>query len=302
LGASSRNRGSPDDAEVCELATGRRDRRLAKRRISKLRDISFAVILFIAPFLAPWGNEVPVIPYGLLSLLAALGFTIHLFWTWGRVEGWSRTRKIGVVLCTTYLLANFLRIPLREKWKGQQAEKTDGYISSLHTGLAKGAIFEIGDSDSKFECIGDKSKPAWQFVYDSGLLIVVENGELKISTPVKDRDGRLIAKIDRNHWYVYSGALDKNYNTNSLEVIDAGGHVVLQVKLLNDRIQIQGEWRDEFGNGVRMRKTNIDAGEQKGAMFVPWRNPQTELKFDSELIKPMFKYPSRDHWGELSGH
>ena len=38
----------------------------------------------------------------------------------------------------------------------------------------------------------------------------------------------------------------------SLEVINPKGNVVLQVKALIDEIQLQGEWRGDKNNGVRL--------------------------------------------------
>ncbi len=71
-----------------------------------------------------------------------------------------------------------------------------------------------------------------------------------MATPVRDRQEHLVA-IEKNHWSVTPACLDKNYTENSLEVFDARGLVVFQMRLLADYVELQGEWRDEFGNGVR---------------------------------------------------
>jgi hypothetical protein len=84
------------------------------------------------------------------------------------------------------------------------------------------------------------------------LRLEVEHGVVQVSTVVRDRQGRLGASIEKNHWSVTSACLDKNYSTDSLEILDTRGLVVFQVRLLADRVELQGEWRDEFGNGVRL--------------------------------------------------
>jgi hypothetical protein len=138
-------------------------------------------------------------------------------------------------------------------------------------------------------------------VYDAGLRITVDrDGILSVSTPIRDHNGRLVATIDNNEWRVYSGATDKNYTDNSLEVLDLRGHVVLQVTLLDDRVQIQGEWRDEFGKGCRLRQSSPEDPLHKGMEMglEIWDNKQGEEYFE-KTIPPRFKYPSNEHWREL---
>jgi hypothetical protein len=93
---------------------------------------------------------------------------------------------------------------------------------------------------------------------------------------------------------VTSACLDKNYSSDSLEILDARGLVVFQMRLLADRVDLQGEWRDEFGNGVRL------LGNEKmgGGEFGIWHDAKGEQEL-MELIPMMFKYPSVNHWSEL---
>ncbi|MEJ0092842.1 MAG: hypothetical protein WDN46_05280 [Methylocella sp.] len=48
----------------------------------------------------------------------------------------------------------------------------------------------------------------------------------------------------RNEWRVTPppGTLDRNYTDDALEIRGAGGKIVLQLRVLQDRIQLQGEW------------------------------------------------------------
>jgi hypothetical protein len=135
-----------------------------------------------------------------------------------------------------------------------------------------------------------------QLLYDAGLRLEIENGVVQVSTLVRDRQGRLVASILKNHWSVTSACRDKNYSGDSLEILDARGVVVFQMRLLSDRVELQGEWRDEFGNGVRL------LGNEKmgGGTMDLWKNPQREQDL-MKIIPPMFKYPSVNHWKELVG-
>ena len=139
----------------------------------------------------------------------------------------------------------------------------------------------------------DQQAQGFRILYNAGLSIEIENGELLLTTPVRDREGHLVANIVRNHWSVTNSCLDKNYTSDSLEVLDARGLVIFQVKLLPDRIQLQGEWRDEFGHGIRL----VADKAGKGSSLTIWKDAQSELQY-MQIITPMFKYPSRNHWGE----
>jgi hypothetical protein len=108
-----------------------------------------------------------------------------------------------------------------------------------------------------------------------------ENGKVLFSTTIRDEAGRTVVEVIDNHWHTGSSDLcwDKNYNDNALEVKDVGHRIVLQVRLMQDGVQLQGEWRNNHGVSVTLDdKVNSATG-----------------------IIPMFKYPSELHWGELSG-
>jgi hypothetical protein len=80
------------------------------------------------------------------------------------------------------------------------------------------------------------------------------DGEMKVSTQIADEDGKLIAEIIRNEWKINpNGSWDRNYSSDALEVKDAQGNIILQVRVLMDHIQIQGMWWIDMGppNGRR---------------------------------------------------
>ncbi|WP_315783057.1 hypothetical protein [Bradyrhizobium sp. SZCCHNPS1003] len=127
-------------------------------------------------------------------------------------------------------------------------------------------------------------------------------GELKVSTQIADENGRLIAAIERNEWKVASApqSWDRNYNESALEVKDDRGHVVLQIRLLPDRLQLQGVWptgsqgRAAGLARVVLRKDPDGSGAQ--FTFLP-SNPKADMVWPK--IEPIFKYPSELHLGEL---
>jgi hypothetical protein len=114
-----------------------------------------------------------------------------------------------------------------------------------------------------------------------------------VSTTVRDSGGHIIATINKNHWRVYPPfCQEKNYTEDALEILDSSLHVVLQVKLLLDRVQVQGEWWDNQGHGIRISKSP----DPKRGQVAPL-GPQ--IKRNEALIQHMFKYPSKYHWQEF---
>lgn len=125
------------------------------------------------------------------------------------------------------------------------------------------------------------------------------DGKIRVSTQITDENGRLIAELIRNEWKVAPppSSWDRNYTDDALEVRDAFGNVVLQVKVLPDRIQLQGVWWIDLGppNGtVRLfiRGNSRDGGQ---VVIVPKQNRSPPPSID-----PMFRYPSDQYLGELA--
>jgi hypothetical protein len=134
-------------------------------------------------------------------------------------------------------------------------------------------------------------------------LIETTNGQIKVSTRVTDAAGNLIVEIIRNEWKVSPppGTWDRNYNSNSLEVKDPKGHIILQVTIWPDMVQLQGawhlgpEWKPAGMEYVIVRADPSGNGAEFG--FYPY-NPKPEVEWPE--IKPLFKYPSERHLGELA--
>jgi hypothetical protein len=126
----------------------------------------------------------------------------------------------------------------------------------------------------------------------------VENigGEVKVSAQMLDREGHLIAELVRNEWKVAPPprTWDRNYTDDALEVRDARGLVVLQVRALKDRVQLQGQWRIDMGPPNGIRQLTVRENPERGA----------ELNISPAdavppPIAPIFEYPSDRHLGEL---
>jgi hypothetical protein len=250
---------------------------------------------------------------------AAIGFYFNVLWAcplalvalwlyvrWVFASEWALTISKRTRFLAQYgslaLFVAALWYPAERVYRVQMANKSSGDLrgaGEVFTDTAQRAMpwIQIGDSKSVFVPLPPRDGqpyPIFQWFYDAGFKVEFgKNGPL-VTTPIRDRFGNLVVDVKQNHWTVYPPfCSDKNYTADALEVLDSSGHVILQLRLLPDRVQIQGEWWDNQGNGRRlMRRRNTENGE-----IIPL-GPQNQ--HNDELIEPMFKYKSADHWGEFS--
>jgi hypothetical protein len=145
---------------------------------------------------------------------------------------------------------------------------------------------------------GQKMPPYFAPFQDANFLVECGQHGVLISTTVRDRNGNLVVNIDKNHWTVYPPyCVDKNYTKSAFEALDNSKHVLLQIRFAEGdqktlaRLQVQGEWWNDEGRGIRV----VFAGGQGGEVIPLF--PQNQ--HNDALIKPIFKYPSRDFWGDF---
>jgi len=156
-----------------------------------------------------------------------------------------------------------------------------------------GRTFEIGDSGSMLTYTGPEGTPALKFADGSNLTIEERKGKLYVSSESLDPNGNLIAELKRNQWKVAPSAWDRNYTNDALEIRNPQGRVVLQVRLVNDRVQLQGEWWNSSGRGVRLVKSPDPSHPGGLVVFLRTGN-------EAPQVQPMFEYPSDLHLGELA--
>jgi len=147
-----------------------------------------------------------------------------------------------------------------------------------------------GGNTPIFNVVGDK------------LSVHRKNGKLYISTQVRERGttGPVVVNITDNVWTISSEqsvSWDHNYTSNSLEVKDGRGRIVFQVVLTPRTVRIQGEWWNENGNGERIVRPYPYDPVKIGPVLV-YLTPFYQT--DDPPIEPIFKYPSREHWGEFA--
>ncbi len=161
----------------------------------------------------------------------------------------------------------------------------------LNSELGQYPVLEIGDSGSGFVVWGAQDAPLFKFLKNSFLTIRKLEGQTKVSVQIKSRQNGIVAELVDNEWKANPEAVfDRNYNRDALEVRDKYGDVVLQLKVLLDKVQIQFKSYGATGEAVAFVKAPSGNG------FLILQNPKD---VEEAEIKPMFRYPSELHLGEL---
>jgi hypothetical protein len=219
------------------------------------------------------------------------GLTVPVHWI---------VRIVGVGLlgaATAIGLVESLRWVTRNERTAEAVPKNVGKIEPLFSAKQRISrrIIQIGDSVTGFDFGGAEGVPLFRFAADSELTIELIDGALKVSTRLKDQSAALVAELNRNEWRVAPPprTWDRNYTQDALEVINPQGRVALQVKVLANRIQLQGEWWSDSTHGMRLVKS---PDGNTGQIVIFGTNARPE---NTTQIVRMFVYPSEFHLGEL---
>lgn len=144
----------------------------------------------------------------------------------------------------------------------------------------------------------DKNLPVLEFLDEMGnhgnLIIAYKGDQLLVSTIIRKPDGSVIAELLDNEWKVSPppNTFDRNFANNALEVKDDKGDVILQVRFVDNIVQLQGVFYTAEGNGIEICE---HPSPEYGAVF-HWIGPMEARRYK---ITPIFKYPSDLHLGEL---
>jgi len=209
-----------------------------------------------------------------------------LIWNFEYFSRASNWAKSVAAISATVVLVWITYAPIRAAYTKEKARATSGDLIAVDDGKDHSSdppILQIGPTGGvKFAWTGPQGTPMFTAPYDK-IDVKMVKGRVYLSTTVRDQNKNLIVEISDNHWIASSSTAvswDKNYTADSLEVKDGHGRVVLQVKVMPNIVQLQTEWEWNLGT-------------KSGGIF-------EDGKYDTKTgIKPMFKYPSELHWGEL---
>ena len=257
---------------------------VVRRKQKRQAEIVLTLILFIIPITVPqmgilWKCALWVIAWVLfLHFVQAQVRWLHAMW-------WPR-RAFAAVLATVCLVA-LVYEPIYATWRAERAAETSGLLKAIPDGRdhsSENPQIQMGQGGTFFslELLQNQAVNFMGLPQDT-IRIKKSGGEVLLSTTVRDGAGNLVVEIVDNRWTVSpskTNCWDKNYTQDSLEVKDGRGRVVLQVRMLPNTIQIQGEW------------PNLNA---PGKPTVFYEDGQFN---ERDGITPRFKYPSDLYWGE----
>lgn len=258
----------------------------------KWAEIAVDVICIIIPLIIP---SMPIAGKAIAGFIAWSLFWHLLVTEFKSCEAWSLEAKLGWYVIITIYLVVFLTTPLLKLWRAERAGDTEGDLVPYgnpvgHTSLPP--PIQFGEGGQPIAIAG-----MLKLYYDTGLLVSWGKDWPEITTTVRDKQGNEVAKIERNHWSTTKSCLDKNYTRDSLEVKDLRDHVVLQVKIFPDKVQLQGIWYSDT-EGIEAIESPVPAKPGSVLYLMP---KDSKGNYPNEyLIAPLFKYPSKDHWAELA--
>jgi hypothetical protein len=198
----------------------------------------------------------------------------------------SQGQSGGITAQTVHITEQV--VPETAKYVGKLEPNTKLLLSDNYNVFPQ---LELGDGGSIFLYRGPEGMPLFNILGDN-LTIISHEGQVKVSTIIRNKNGVIVAELINNEWKVNNNSWDRNYSKDALEVKDDTGEIILQVRVLEDRIQFQGKFYDSQGNGVALGKASSGKG---GILEMTGTNhPKLELK-----IEPIFQYPSDNHLGEF---
>ena len=277
-------------------AKTKREKKEAAEKRRKIWELGFAVLLVVLPE----ATHVPLVPWGIALWIIAWLLALHLLLTIPFFAQWTVAQRLVIAMYMTILVCVLAQPRMYRKYHREMAEETEGDLY-IDNSIAAGANLEAGDSGGIFPWHSANPGPLKLLKDEAVLEAKLGKRGVEVSTVVRDRIGHQVVKVDDNHWQIEKqNSVDHNYTNNALEVLDAGGHVVLQLRLLPDRMQIRGEWHDAYGGGVQVIDCpNPMFPKQYGGCIEVFGSKYLE-RDKRVTITPMFKYPSSEHWGELS--
>ena len=219
---------------------------------------------------------------------------------WDRFEQTSN-RKLWALRTSMIVIGCVIAArPIYRQWKVEKSEATDGVLVPSHydPDVPKDRFcLKIAGSPKGQGAfwVSNQRKSAPLGIMGDSVTLEPNNGNVALSTVVRDEASNLIVEIDGNIWHISpqrNVSWDKNYNKDSLEVLDGQGRVVLWVKALKNEIQIAGDWHREDHWEVKI------TGGPDGPIMLS--QPMYYPEIQKVVIARRFLYPSKDHWGELA--
>lgn len=189
---------------------------------------------------------------------------------------------IGVIVVIAFLTFIVSLAQENQRQRVAWQSKWSGLLQSASRDTSATApVLSLGGGESKLIYGGDPTKPLFDLAGEP-LFINLVDGEARLSVVVRDDSGIFLAGIRENEWSVARQAtLDRNFNRDTLEVVDRKGEVVFQVQIKGAEVRLAGRFYTRDGQGP------MSIG--------PWIHD-----IEGREGQTLFRYPSEQHPGELA--
>lgn len=215
----------------------------------------------------------------ILGLILAIIYFTKDKYLGGKIPDWLFLVVIIILLATT----------VTNVYITQQEEEKEKY--SEYSGVISGELKNksivypsIKLGTAKLVWQGPEGEPIF-LIGNDPIRVWIEEGELKISTVIRNEDGKIIARLEANEWQVNPNLIfDRNFDKEAVEVINEKGEVILQAEFDGESVQFAGIFYR--GDGWRIAL---------GYNIIESRPPSERIQAS---FKQIFKYPSKNHPGE----
>ncbi len=182
----------------------------------------------------------------------------------------------ATIIVFLVILTGFQLFQEYRKSQKEWQEKWSGRLRSPVKSEKDKPVLKLGGSGLIWN--GEPNKPIMNLAGEPLTIGIVE-GRADLSIVIRDPNGIVLAAIRNNEWFVAPPpvTLDRNFNENSLEVLNPKGEVILQVQVYGEEVRIAGHFYNINGNGP--------------VSFGPLISETTAGR--------LFKYPSAEHHGVL---
>ena len=156
-------------------------------------------------------------------------------------------------------------------------------------------IIQIGISGVAFKLDGPRGEAFNRLLGQSRIALEQLDKQLLVTTDIRDHTGKLLATLARNEWATAQpgGRIwDRNYTHDSLEIVDRTLNAIFQVRILSDRVQLQGKWYHSDGKLTVL----MDPPYYPGHSMIVYATDADSPDFK---IGRIFKYPSAENLGIL---
>ena len=159
--------------------------------------------------------------------------------------------KVPVIILLVVFLIISTGFQLYQEYRDNKKEwqsKWSGQLTSPVKSSKKHPVLKLGQSGLAWT--GEPNKSIIS-VAGEPLTINLNDGRAELSLVVRDKNGIVLAAIRNNEWFVAPPpvTLDRNFNENSLEVIDSKGEIIFQVQVYGEEVHFAGNFYNIDGVG-----------------------------------------------------